>query len=273
MWGGVHVEERIHGTLGDVSLVRIAELLMREAVAHSGKTGVRFSYYCLVSGQDYPLIPVPRMLHELCAAYPRPFIDCTPWDAGNWVGAGSANCPWYGRCMNGIDRRMQRSPLRRLVKLPVMAANGIARRFSSAKSEADKRGVLLYGGSAWWVLPDVMVDHVLEVMGNQELREGYLPVEMVAAPEENYFQTVLMDSRFKDAIQVNPKDMVAQNCKTFANFSPAGRPFTGHPYIFTREDTGELERLAQDHYFARKFDETVDASVLDWIDANLLAEE
>lgn len=256
--------------LGDMSLVRIAELLLRTAVSYGEENGIEYSYFCLLSGQDYPLVPVATMLDELQRVYPKPLIDCTPWSAENWVGAGSSNCPWFFPAMRAVDGAMGRTPLRRLVKLPLMAANGVARRFSSAKAKLDDNGVGLYGGSAWWILPDDMVAHVLDVMGDEGSRAKYLPVEGVGCPEENYFQTLLMDSPFKDRIEVNPTDMVAQNCKTYANFNPVGRPFTGHPYIFTMADTAELKGLSSSHYFARKFDETVDSGVLDWIDAHLL---
>ena len=89
-------------------------------------------------------------------------------------------------------------------------------------------------------------------------------------PEENYYQTLLMNSSFKEEIDVNPPEMVAQNCKTYAHFLPEGRPFTGHPYIFTVKDTKCLMEQANNRFFARKFDETVDSDILNWIDENLL---
>ena len=89
-------------------------------------------------------------------------------------------------------------------------------------------------------------------------------------PEENYYQTLLMNSSFKGEIDVNSPEMVAQNCKTYAHFLPEGRPFTGHPYILTVEDTECLIEYAKSRFFARKFDETVDSDILNWIDENLL---
>lgn len=63
--------------------------------------------------------------------------------------------------------------------------------------------------------------------------------------------------------------MVAQNCKTYANFLPDGKVFTGHQYTITMDDTKYLTELAKSKFFARKFDETLDSEIFDWIDENL----
>ena len=267
---GVVINDRMHGVLGDFSLVEIAVHLIKDAIDYGKAHGIRYSYFCLVSGQDYPLNPVSRIVEDLRLNYPKPFIDCTPWSPVNWVGAGAARCSWFGPAMKKIDATMRRGLLRKVVKLPLWIVNSVMVRFASVKLTLDKRKIGLFGGSAWWILPDDMAEHVITTLEKQEFRKRFSPVERVAVPEENWFQTVLMNSPFGSRIEVNPPEMIAQNCKTYANFSPVGKPFTGHPYVFTVEDSAELAELAEDYYLARKFDESQDPCVLDWIDENLL---
>lgn len=268
--GCVLVNNRFHGVLGDMSLVDITRELMDTALEYGEMRGVHYSYFCLLSGQDYPIVPYERIIDELRCSYPKPFLDCTPWSPDNWVGAGSSNCPWFCSSMNAINAHMRRTPMRKLVKLPLMALNAVGKHLSTPKSQLVKNGVDLFGGSAWWLLPDDMVKYLHDVMGDPERRRKYLPVEYVACPEESYFQTLMMDSVFYDRIDLNPTNAVLQNCKTYANFNPIGKQFTGHPYIFTMDDKVELTMLSHHHYFARKFDMTVDSEVLDWIDEKLL---
>jgi len=77
-----------------------------------------------------------------------------------------------------------------------------------------------------------------------------------------------MKSPVANLVDVNPKEMVAQNCMTYAYFSDKDKPFKEHPYIFTVDDYSKIISLP--HLFARKFDETVDAKVLDLIDDKIL---
>lgn len=174
-----------------------------------------------------------------------------------------------------MDRKINRwlpksSLIRKLVKCPIFVANLITRRQMNPRMRLSKNHIDLYGGSAWWVLPDIMVDYLLEAARNFTRKNKFYPLTGVGVPEENYYQTLLMNSIFKDEIDVNPPEMVDQNCKTYAHFLPEGRPFTGHPYIFTVKDTECLIGHAKSRFFARKFDETVDSNILNWIDENLL---
>ena len=265
---------RFHGVLGSCSLVQISNELMATAKAYEGEHGVHFTHYCLLSGQDYPLQPVSNIVAELRETYPKPYIDCTPWSEDNWAGRGSRNTLWWDKLSLRINEAMaQGGPLRKVVKLPFYLANRIGRVRSNAHGELSRRGIRHYGGSAWWIVTDDMADCLLDERDNLGEDSRFWPLTAVDVPEENWYQTVLMNSGFADDIEVNPPDMVGQNCKTYAHFNPDGRPFTGHPYILTEGDENLLRELARSRFFARKFDDAVGSSVLDWIDSELLGSD
>lgn len=243
--------------------MQISDELMRCAKEYERENGIHFKYYCLISGQDYQ--------DELQNSYPKPYIDCTPCAKGNWVYNGSSNSTWWNAANRKINRWLSKPNLiRKLVKCPMFVANLITRSRMNLRMRLSKNRIDLYGGSAWWVLPDKMVAYLLEAARNFTRGNKFYPLTGVGVPEENYYQTLLMNSSFKEEIDVNPPEMVAQNCKTYAHFLPEGRPFTGHPYIFTVRDTKCLMEQANNRFFARKFDETVDSDILNWIDENLL---
>jgi hypothetical protein len=259
-------DRRFCGVLMTMSLVQISYELMETARRYGAAHGVRFAHFCLLSGQDYPIRPVVEIVRELRAAYPKPYIGCTPWSRDNWVGHGARSTVWWNSLSRRINETMAGGAVRKLVKLVPLALNGVMARFSDVTRALEKRGVRLYGGSAWWILPDDMADRALAAW--REVGDGgrFDALSSVAVPEENWYQTVLMNSEFADRIEVNPPDMVGQNCKTYAHFSPEGKPFTGYPYILTEDDEGLLRDLSAERFFARKFDMDVDIGVMDWID-------
>ena len=263
-------DRRIHGVLMTMSLVQIADELMETARRYGSAHDVRFTHFCLLSGQDYPIRPVAEIVHELRKTYPKPYIDCTPWSRDNWVGRGARSTVWWNPLSRMINETMAGGTARKLVKAVPLALNRALGHFSDVKRALEKRDVRLYGGSAWWILPDDMADRALAA--GRELNGGgrFDALPSVAVPEENWYQTVLMNSEFADRIEVNSPDMVGQNCKTYAHFNQEGKPFTGHPYILTEADEGLLRDLSATHFFARKFDMGTDAGVLDWIDESLL---
>lgn len=269
--GGVLTKKRYHGALGSYSLVQISDELMRCAKEYEKEKGVHFSYFCLMSGQDYPLNNAAFIHKGLFENYPTPYIDCTPCTKGNWVYNGSNHSVWWNTANRKVNQWLQNpGVIRKLVKAPMFVADLITRNWANPRAKLSKNQIDLYGGSAWWILPDMMVSYLLETAKRFGPGNKFYPLTGVGVPEENYYQTLLMNSEFKNTIRVNPPEMVAQNCKTYANFSPEGKPFTGHPYILTMEDAARLTELAKNRFFARKFDETVDSSVFDWIDENLL---
>ncbi len=244
---------------------------MRCAKEYEKANDIHFSYFCLMSGQDYLLKDISSIYEELLKSYPKPYIDCTPCSKGNWVYNGSMHTLWWNETGRQINQLLpKRSIFRKLIKSPLLVADFIMRNWRNPRTELSKNQIDLYGGSAWWILPDIMVNYVLTVAENFTPKNKFYPLIGVSVPEENYYQTLLMNSEFRSQIEVNPPEMVAQNCKTYANFSPDGKPFTGHPYILTMDDTTRLKELAKNRFFARKFDETVDSNIFDWIDENLL---
>lgn len=268
---GVKTKKSYHGTLGSYSLVEISNELLKSAKEYETIHNIHFSYYCLLSGQDYPIQSIETINKQLEKHYPKPYIDCTPCSPGNWIWNGAKECAWYMKIIRSINRMIPNySIVRKTVKVPFWICNRLARPFMNVKKDLSKNGVMLYGGSAWWVLPDDMVEYILNVA--KEINKGnkFCPLIDIAVPEENYYQTILMNSKFGNELTVNPPEMVEQNCKTYANFSPPGKPFIGHPYIFTIEDKEMLKGLSKEKFFARKFDEEIDSTILDWIDENLI---
>ena len=136
-----------------------------------------------------------------------------------------------------------------------------------AYSHLQREGVGVYGGSQWWILPDVVIEFILNEYESSKLSEYLL--NNVFTPDETYVQIMTMRSPLRSKVKLNSVERVSQNSKTWAYFSDTGKPATGHPYIFTMN---EYEKIAnkKDCWFARKFDMDEDAEILDLIDRNII---
>ena len=133
-----------------------------------------------------------------------------------------------------------------------------------------KTGIQLFGGSAWWILPDKVIEYILcEYDNNGEYIQRLLATY---TPEETFFQILTMRTDYSNLVKLNNPSSVEQSCKTFAYFSDIGKPFCGHPYILTTENAKLLSNL-DDYWIARKFDMESDEAIFDYIDFNLLNNE
>ncbi len=258
------VDNRYHGILDDRSLVDIAMTMVDKAKEVEKKENIHFEYYLLLSGQDYLTKPVEYIENELKQMYPTPLIDCTPYDKSNWL--------YYKFYSNNKVRKYnkwinEKFPPRSLTRKAFRVSQILLRRIYQVCHKVDyykarDNGIDIYGGSAWWILPDVVIQYIQEEY-NANTRSVQVILDS-GTPEEVFFQTMVMRSPLKNIVTINSKDAVEQNCKTWAYFFDKNKPFKGHPYIFTKQEYEKL--INKDCWIARKFDTQVDEEILDSLD-------
>lgn len=255
-------KERISCMLDTWSLVEATYCLIKLALSKEEK----YSYFLLLSGQDYPIKPLSVIKERLNGAYPIPLIDCTPYDKDNWIASGFSrirNVPLHYK----IDSLTENKILRKILKLPIYAGEVIHTTIvGSPISKLEKCNCDLYGGSAWWILPyECMTDICKEIENNSEIVKAF---KLKTTPEETFFQTMVMRSKYKDMVVLNDIYETKQNCETFAYFEDTDKPATGHPYVLTLDEFEKLKNRKE--LFARKFDLNFDEKIFDRIDTELL---
>lgn len=260
-------DNRISANLDSWSLVEATIELINKSKQYEKESGIKYRYMYLLSGQDYPIKSMDFIFNTLIESYPKPIIDCTPYDKSNWIYHKFNNLPSELMINSLINKYMKRGFFRKIIKLPFFIFYKIAKSFHTTFDDLQKNGCKLYGGSAWWILPDIIIDDLLEKYNNPNNKCISL-LKNTNTPEETFFQIMVMNSHFSNMVNVNSKDMVAQNCMTYAYFSDEGKPFKGHPYIFTATDYKKIIKLP--HLFARKFDDQIDSEILDLIDEKVL---
>jgi hypothetical protein len=202
------------------------------ALEEIGPSRRPFDVVFLLTGQDYPVRSNAEILAFLQANSGRSFLHA-------FRVHDVEKSPWGERGPNRY-RHWHLYWLRRHLELP-------ARRRMPGRLEP-------YGGSAYWCLTAEAVDYVCTFMRTNTKFEPFF--RHVASPEEMFFQTILMNSPVADRVRADVEYGVH-----YIDWSVR----RSHPRILTVDDLETIR--SSTHVFARKFDITVDSSVLDELDS------
>lgn len=217
---------------GRIGMVRATLELTRAAL----DSRERWNYASLLSGADYPIASndaIAGFLEEHAGQEYLSFWDMraesNPWkhSPGRMQSDGRVDREHFG-----AGRRIVRLPWRRTMPF----------------------GLRPYGGSQWWTLSREALEYVVRF---SDEHPGYLRfMRGVFIPDECFVQTVLGNSRFREAI---PGDDL--------RYVDWDRPEPPHPAILRSEDVDVLGRSGK--LYARKFDLSVDRAVFKTIDRQL----
>jgi hypothetical protein len=229
-WGQLgHVKAKLEG---------IKEIITRN---------IQYDYINLISGQDYPIksnLHIQKVLQRSEGksylnyfTYPDPLAEKWEERFAYWnfywlrwhfifPKADIFEHPCANQLWNGLVKGI---PLRR--KIP--------------------GGLQPFYGGGYWCLSKESVEYVFEFLQQHKDYERFF--NYVYIPDEIFFQTILLNSIFKDRI--------VNDDLRFIEFSE----YKGHPAILGKNDFERI--LKTDNLFARKFDTTIDSDVLDMIDS------
>ena len=224
-----------------------------------------YSYYCFISGQDFPIKSNNYIESFLNQNYPKPFIDIHPWHKDNWAYHKFKKI-YFGKPRTFIRSKLGKltfKPIGKIIRapieLPVIAIENLLTSILGSPAEILQKGKYdLYGGSPWWILPDDIIKYIIETSNDSYL---YKIMRFTKTPDETFIQSLVMNSPFKDRFDIYDAHDPAQYSMTFLVFSDTRRPIvTGHPYNFDIEDYALL--LSKHHLFARKFDIYFDREIV-----------
>ena len=212
---------------------------IRELVARR----LQYDYLILLSGQDYPLKSNREIQTFLSENRGRSFIEYFSSGDPEW----EMRVAYWHLFLGGLHLAFPKVDMfpRRILNRPW---NVIAKRVPLRRKFP--RGLVPYYGSAYWCLERECVEYIHEfAMDHKDVLDFFRHAEY---PSEAFFQTVLLNSPLRDRL-VNDH----------LRYIDWSQPLLG-PRILGMHDVKRL--VSSDKMFARKFDATVDADVLDVID-------
>jgi hypothetical protein len=195
------------------------------------RTGADPAQTVLLTGQDYPIKPAERIARE---AEERPdvaYIRHRPLPIPEWGPRGG---------LERVERLHLRAGRRRLVALP------LRRRLPA--------GLRAHGGSQLWSLGRPHRRYVLDAVARRPEVARFF--RRTAFPDETFFQTILASSPLRDTLLSDNRRYIR---------------WTGGASPETLRLTDLPELRSSPALFARKLDASVDESLLDAVDAELLS--
>jgi hypothetical protein len=225
---GVHFLKRYRCEWGGFGHV----LASLEGIEELYRKKISFDYAILLTGQDYPIRSNDQIKKFFSQNEGMSFLDFFPLPSSQWQDGG----------LDRIERWHFRFRNRHFV-FPKGPNRLLQRKFL--------QGYRPYGGSSYWCLSNNCVRLVYEHINcHPEFVSFFRTIDV---PDELFFQTLLLNSRVREKI-VND-DLRFIEWRDLESGSPA---------ILT---TSDFEKMIQSpKLFARKFDITVDADILDRID-------
>lgn len=191
---------------------------------------VEYDYLALLTGQDYPLRSPAAIAEALGSADGRSYMSWWALPRAQWGTRG------------GLDRYEDWHAItyrRSHLALPL--------------HRSLPYGLTPYGGGAYWCLSRALVDYVQGfVRDNPEFVRFF---KHVLIPDELFFQTIVINSALADTVE--------NDNLRYLDWSrePA-------PAVLSRHDLGAITTSGA--LFARKFDDTVDFTILDLLDGHIL---
>ena len=226
------------------------------------RKNLEFDYMFLLSGQDYPIKPNVYIADFLSKNNGKQFIHNFAIPRDKFIDQNKG-LVWEDE-RGGLDRieNWHVSLFGKIFHL--QEGNNSSSRIKSfirhffvllLPKRKFVKGFKPYGGSAWWCLTRECLAYIYEFINENRGFVNYF--KYVNLPEEIFFQTIILNSSFKDSV-VND-DL---RCIDW----PDGG---WHPRIWRKEDFEILK--SSNALIARKFDSKIDSEILDLIDNKLLS--
>ena len=255
------IKRRLSAKLFSKELVQIPLLAIKSIKSFEKNQNIHFTYYCLLSGQDCLVKNISYIVDQLKKSYPKPYIDCTPYNNNNWMYEHFNHSVFYKKITNLCTKYKNNKPLYLVLRKIKSACSKISNK-NTIIFNLTKLNIKVYGGSEWWILPDILIDYIFNEYIKRKPYIKYLLYD--GSPDETFFQTVAMKSKYSNLIEVNGWNKVRQNSKTYAFFYDSKHPFKGHPYNIDLHMTIKLHN-DKNYFFARKYDLSNDKELYQYL--------
>ncbi len=220
-------EKSFHLQWGSVDLVKATLQMIREV----RKSGKAYDYIWLISGQDYPIIPIKEIERRLSKYSNMNYIDT--------LMPGNKHYTWkkkmyevaYPAWMNA-----DRAPIKALKGLYKILTGGFRHTFEIVRRKKPFDFDFVFG-SQWWTLTSKAAFDILQYSDSHPEVLAYYEQSII--PDESFFQTLFMRGPYKE---------YRSGSLTYTYWGEDPR----HPKTLTAEDFGLIREARNSFCFARK---------------------
>ncbi|MBW4591993.1 MAG: hypothetical protein KME46_03450 [Brasilonema angustatum HA4187-MV1] len=223
-----------------------------EGIKSIVETGKYFDYVIYFSGQDYLIKSNEQIKKFLQENNGKEFIEYFPLPCNKWYKGGLTRLEsWYIRWK---DKEFF-IPQKREFKSPINSLLYSLLILLLPKRPKLPEGFALYGGSAFWCLTGESTKWINNfVKQNPKFVNSF---NYTYCPDELFYQILIANSPFKEKI-----------INTRLTYLEWPKDDSLHPKILSKNDFDKIRE--SEKLFARKFDMSIDADILDMIDKMIL---
>lgn len=213
-----------------------------KAIDYIISNNISFNCFSVLTGQDYPIKTQEYMSSLLAKKRDVSYMEFFELPDERWANGGMERVDHIHSLLFGkrivLPKRISRAIHGSLLRLKIA-------------QQADFR---FYGGSSYFTLSSKHTKYVYDFIKNNSDYVRFFKNSYIS--DEVFFQTILLNSPYKEEI-------VNDNLRLVDWSGPVD-----YPTIFTANDKNTIKRSKA--IFARKFDVSKDAEILDYIDKVLL---
>jgi Core-2/I-Branching enzyme len=234
------ITENVSVYWGDFSPVQATLTGMKEIK----ESAIKFDYFLLLSGQDYPITSIKKLLDFFKENNGKEYINYTPVNKDGWKEAMNRYQYYHYRRNKNIFLWAIFAKLRLLMKMTGLKRNP---------------PLPLWAGSQWFNISYAAFNYILDYNAGHP---GYTRfMKRCNFTDEMFFQTILLNSPFKN-------DCINDNLR-FIDWDENVVKKIKSPKILTIKDKETIQHSKA--LFARKFDITIDKNILDVLDSLLIS--
>jgi hypothetical protein len=228
-----------------------------KALVYLSQNKVNYDYLFLLTGQDYPIKSNKYIESYLANANHKQFISYYSFPNAAWAGGGMRRIEqWHFRFLEDWPFRFLdpfvHLPAHREIRSRVKAAiySAVNRRFPK---RTFPENFTPYGGSGYWSITRECAEFIYHFIKQHPHFVKFF--KYVDIPDESFFHTIILNSQFRENTVNDDLRLI--------DFSDGSGP-----RIWRKQDLPILSQSTA--LIARKFETTVDAEILNLVDAKLL---
>lgn len=233
-------------------------------------SGIKFKYYVLLSGQDYP-IKSNAYINEFFSKHDYDFLS---YNKISYMKQEFRNkhTRWHFRDIPYINPRNPKK-IRLLTYLYFGTHIHLSKYLPARRFYKDMD---TYFGSQWFALTQDTIMYILEFV---EQNKGFIKsMKNSDGPDETFFHTIIMNSprktnvvdyaRFESWLTTRKDNELFNPVFGSLRYMDWSEHLKSKPAVLDNAYVSELR--GSEHLFARKFDEKASAELMDYLDENVL---
>lgn len=235
----VFISRQFKTNWGGMNHLNCTLLLLKEALSNNEN-----EYIHLISGHDFPIKTPDYFSSFLQKNKGKQFIEYFTMPAKVWENGGMDRLLYYN-FYDPINAKVNNGKNEKLIRSLVRFQKNLG-----LKRSLDFNGFNLYGGSTWWSLNSDCCNYIINFT---EENPAFLKrFKHTFCAEEIFFQTIIMNSRFKDAVINNNLRHIIWELRN-----------GNMPAALDESDFDSL--MNSQHLFARRFDYPVSEKIVNYL--------